>query len=190
MRAVGLSLLVIAAAVGGCTGGDGNAETVVAPTTTAASASTVETTTDDTTTEETTPVEPTLTHAAFIRRLDRICRKGNDLAERRLGDALDAAIAANDYERIADLFRQVSRIDRRGDRAHMRLLDQVSPEDKKAYTKYIALSEELDNYRERYIRALRGHDDDEISRLNGLDDRARTRRTRLTAQMGLTRCGM
>jgi hypothetical protein len=181
-------LLLATALVGGCTGGGGDAETVVAP---PESTPTTETTSSTgTTTGEATPVEPALTHAAFIRQLDRLCRKGNRLVDRRYGGRVDAAIEANDYEGLADLLERVGRVDRRFDRADQRLLDQASPEDAKALSKYIALSEELDNYRKRYVRALRRHDDDELDRLNVVDDKARNKRTRVTAQMGLTECGM
>lgn len=98
-------------------------------------------------------------------------------------------IAANDYEKLADLLERANRLDRPFYRAVRRLSEQAPAEDEASLAKYLALSHELDNYGDRYIKALRQHDDDELARLVDLREQTRNRRTRLTARMGLKECG-
>jgi hypothetical protein len=83
------------------------------------------------------------------------------------GDAVDAAIAANDYERLADLFEHASRLNTPFYRAMRRLRDQVSADDERSFARYVALSREVDN----------------------LMKQARNKRTHVTATMGLKECG-
>jgi hypothetical protein len=175
--------LILAFSLVGCDTGDSNS----ANTLSTHSDTTAATTTGATTTS--TPSPPPLTHQQFVGRLDRICRKANGLVERRFGAATEAAIEANDYEKVADLLERADRVDRSFDADVERLSDRVPDEDARALRKYLALSDELDNYRDRFIRALRHREDEEIDRLDKLDDRARNQRTRVTAQMGLKYCG-
>lgn len=121
--------------------------------------------------------------------MDRLCRTSNRQIERRFGAKQDAAIAANDYDSLADLMQRAKRFDRPFYRAVRELGQRVPDRDERSLDRYLSLSRELDVYRARYIRALRKHDDDELGRLDALYENTRTRRTRVTARMGLTRCG-
>ena len=132
---------------------------------------------------------PPLSHGQFIKRLDRICRTSNRQIEQRFGAKEDAAIAANDYDRLADLMQQAKRLDRPFYRAVREFGQRVPDEDERGLRRYLSLSHELDVFRARYIRALRKHDDDELARLDALYEHTRNQRTRVTARMGLKQCG-
>jgi hypothetical protein len=121
--------------------------------------------------------------------LDGICRRSNRLLDRRFGAAEDAAIAANDYDRLADLMKRANRFDRPFYRAVNKLGARVPERDEAGLRRYLRLSRQLDIFGLRYIRALRAHDDDELGRLNTLIEHTRNKRTRVTATMGLRQCG-
>ena len=165
----------------GCLGSGGPGETNAAPT------GSIATTTLLTTPTVTEPV--TLTHRHFVRRLDGLCRKFNKKLDRKFGAAEDAAIAANDYGRLADLMKRSNRLDRPFYRAVKRLGSQVPDRDARGLRRYLTFSHELDNFGNRYIRALRHSDENELGRLNVLIEHTRNQRTRVTARMGLKRCG-
>jgi hypothetical protein len=173
----------LAIAVTGCSVGGGSSKATesqsepVATTTTPAPTTTV--------VVESIP----LTHVQFTRRLDRLCKRFNRKQDRRFGAAEDAAVAANDYEGLANLYERSLRAGRPFYRAVRRLGNRVPEEDAGALRRYLSLSRELDIYSLRYVRALRHHDDTELGRLNGLTEQTRNRRTRVTAKMGLRVCG-
>jgi hypothetical protein len=93
---VATALAAAALSLGGCTSGTSNsAPSTSTDTDSVATTSTVVTTT-------VAAPEP-LSHREFIKRLDHVCRQFNTKLDRRFGAAEDAAIAANDYGRLADL---------------------------------------------------------------------------------------
>jgi hypothetical protein len=173
------TFLIIIALSAGCSGGDSaEPETQPDSTTTA-------------TTEATTTVadEPALTHREFVKRLDRICLKANRQLDRRYGAAFEAAYAANDYDRLADLFQRTRRLNRPFYKA-VRELGRAAPErDTRGLRQYLSLSHQMDVYYDRSISAYRQEDDAELNRLAVLIERARSQRTRVTAKMGLRECG-
>jgi hypothetical protein len=178
-----MPLLVVLVLAGGCTGGSGGPE--------ASSSSTLAgTITVATTTVAEPPAPPApLSHRVFVKRLDRICRQSNSQLDRRFGAAEDAAIAANDYDRLADLMKRAERANRPFYRAVKKLGLRVPDKDEAGLRRYLRLSHELDVFKSRYIKALRDHDDDELDRLNGLIEHTRNERTRVTARMRLRECG-
>jgi hypothetical protein len=173
---------LFAASLAGCSGGGNsstNADSTPAPATTTMP-------TPSTTTE---PAPEPFTHAQFIKRLDHLCGKFNRKADRRFGAEEDAAAAANDYGRLADVYQRSIRFDRPFYVAVRKLGARVPEEDATGLSRYLSLSHERDTYFRRYIRALREHDDAELTRLSGLIDQVRNQRTRVTAKMGLRVCG-
>jgi hypothetical protein len=173
--------LLVGLVLAGCTGGSGGPE--------ASSTLTASTTVATTTVAEPPAPPPPLTHRVFIKGLDGICRRSNRLLDRRFGAAEDAAIAANDYDRLADLMKRANRFDRPFYRAVNKLGARVPERDEAGLRRYLRLSRQLDIFGLRYIRALRAHDDDELGRLNTLIEHTRNKRTRVTATMGLRQCG-
>jgi hypothetical protein len=176
-RAAVLVLIVLAA---GCSGGD-----MADPAATRPSVTTERATTAITTIVE----EPALTHREFIRELDRTCRKGNQQAERRFGDELEAASAANDYDRIADVLHESRSLNKPFYRAVRELAREVPEEDEAGLRRYLSLSRQLDVYYVRLERAYRQADDAELGRISALVEQTRSQRTRVTARMGLRECG-
>jgi hypothetical protein len=174
--------VVVALTATGCSGGS----STEGPETQVDSATTATTTTEATTTAA---VEPALTHREFINRLDRLCLKGNRQLERRYGAAFEAAYAANDYDRLADLFQRSRRLNRPFYTAVRELRRDVPDRDARGLRQYLSLSHQMDIYYARSIRAYRERDDAELARLSSLIERARSQRTRVTAKMGLRECG-
>jgi hypothetical protein len=185
-----MAALVLSA---GCTG-DSGGDPTASPNTVQRAASTEEaaapTATDTETTTESEPEPTVLTHGAFIKQLDRLCRKGNNSKAANAAERnFNAASAANDYEGVAAALadKKYAREDKRFEKKAYALL--APPEDERAFRRYIVLSEQLDNLYIRLIRALRAHDDDEITRLGALVDKIRNKRTTVTSGVGLVECG-
>jgi hypothetical protein len=146
--------------------------------------------TTGTTTSATPPPPPPLSHREFVKRLDSICKKANDKLDRRFGAASDAAVAAQDLDKLADLRVKARRLNAPFYAAVRKLRSRGVPDrDKAALRKYLALSHQLDSLDRRYIRALRQSDLDEIGRLNGITSRIRNKRTKVTSSVGLRQCG-
>jgi uncharacterized membrane protein len=166
-----LAALAVAGAVGlvAC-GGSTTTITKPAGTTTAA-----------TQTKETTPV---VTHAAFVKQLDEICRKGN-AASRRYADAASKAGDAGDYKRAADELEKGARV------ANRHSVDGLTPPppDSAAFARYQAAQRRLATLSKRIIAALRTGDIDEVNRLVELQDAQRKRRTEAAVDLGLQNCG-
>ena len=125
---------------------------------------------------------PVITHRQFIRVLDSMCRKVN----KRL-DAINRQYPNPTYDQAARLWTLGHRVSVRFFR-QIKALD-VPMEDMRGFERYLTLTRQLLVLQVRMIRALRAHDDDEITRLSGLIDSIRNQRTRVTSQMGLTVCG-
>jgi hypothetical protein len=104
LRHVALFALLMALAVG-CSGG-GDEDVPRAATATASSSSAVEdvttTTAAPTTTVDAEP--PPLTHAQFVPRLDRLCKRGNRALD-RFNRRYAAAIGRGDYDGAADIWQ-------------------------------------------------------------------------------------
>jgi hypothetical protein len=115
--------------------------------------------------------------------------ESNARLEDRFGAAEEAAVAANDYEKLADLHKRANQLERSFYAAVRQLSERVPDRDKSGLRRYLALSHELDVFDRRVIRALRAHDDEELARLITLSERVRNQRTRVTARMGLRECG-
>jgi hypothetical protein len=180
-----LSLCVLAFLAGCDLGGSGSTE---GASTRSGSVATMTGPTGSTGTNALVP-PPRLAHRQFIHRLNRICKTLNRQLERRFGAALDAAVAANDYERLANLSQRARRLDRPFYSAIRELGRMVPERDEHGLRRYLALSHQLDIFEWRYIKALRAHDDDELGRLNLLIKHGRNRRTHMMAKMGPRECG-
>jgi hypothetical protein len=176
-------VLSIALLVAACDSGGGSASDSVA------ASEAIATTTVATTTSLTPSPPPPLTHKQFVRRLDRLCKVGNRIFERKFkfSDIYDTAESLDAY---AVKLKRANRYNVRWDRRHhFFTLDPGEPEDIRNYDRYKALTYRLRNYFEREVRAARQHSFEEILRLTGLEERTRNRRTSLTADMGLRFCG-
>jgi hypothetical protein len=186
VRGVAL-IAVLLALVVGCSGDDGDLSRVA--TATAPSTSTID---DVTTTTETPTVTddvapPPLTHAMFIRRLDRICKRGNRAIDRS-NKRLEAAFARGDYDAAADIWARTKK--RLDPPFYAKVRALVPPSrDEVGLRRYLELSRQLDVLEVRSIRALRQGDDAERARLDNLMERLSNRRTLVTSRLGLTECG-
>ncbi len=180
----------VLALTAGCSSDENAAPETTDPGTTT---STVEPTTSgtaegpDTTTADEPEDRPPLTHAQFIRRLDRLCRRSNRQLDRS-SKRIDAAFARDDYAEAARIW---ARSNKRLDPPFYKAVDALAvlPEDAKGLARYLALSRQIDVLEVRYIRAVRQRDEDEMSRVGRLMDRISNNRTLATSRMGLTECG-
>jgi hypothetical protein len=184
MKKLILILSALSFATAGCMGdeSDGGA-TVVGPETEAGETAVAETGVTETTAA---PEPPPVTHAQFVRRLDSLCRRFNrkvDKINKRYADVF----AARDYEGSAKGYEKGQRLVPRW-RAQVETLE-VPPEDQKRFGRYLMFVERIDGLTSRQIRALRRHDDQELTRLSALAERARNQRTNVAVDLGLRECG-
>ena len=187
VRGVAIAVLLL---VGGCSGDGDRVASVTAPEATTAeeAATSPETPTEPTDTQAVEePEEQVLTHAQFIRRLDRICRRGNRQID-RARERIDAAFTRGDYGEAARLW---SRSEKRLNPPFYRAVESlaVPEEDRRDFERYLELSRQLDVIGQRYIRALRRNDEEEFARLDGISRRLANQRTLVTTRLGLVECG-
>lgn len=188
MKRLVLILFVLSLAAAGCMGdASGGDATVVGPETEVAETAAADTGVADTGVTDTTaaPEPPPVTHAQFIRQLDRIgCRFNRKVGKinKQYADAF-----ANDYEESAEAYKKVQRLIPRW-QVQIDALE-VPPEDERRFRRYLLFVDRIDGLNARTIRALRRHDDEEIARLGALADRARDQRTNVAVDLGLRVCG-
>ena len=189
LLAAALTTTALSLAAAGCMGDEsgGDATVVVPPGTEVAETAAADTGMTDTgATETAVPEPPPVTHAQFIRRLDRICRRFNRKVD-RVNDQYADAFAAGDYEASAEAYKNVQRLVP-GWQVQVAALE-VPPEDVGRFGRYLLFVDRLDGFYRRMIRALRQHDDEEIARLDALSERARNQRTNVAVDLGLRVCG-
>jgi hypothetical protein len=136
------------------------------------------------------PPPPPLTHKQFVRRLDRLCKVGNRLTERKFGGDVDISDTAESMDAYARLVSRSNRfVQRWRHKTGFFRLNPGDPTDVRNYERYKVLTRRLRNFSIRDQRAAREHDFDELVRLSEIENRTRNQRTNLTADMGLRFCG-
>jgi hypothetical protein len=133
--------------------------------------------------------DPGMTHEEFVSELDAWCKAGNAEAEQRFGAAVEDASDASDYDGLADALEERQEWAAEEQERMPVQEEDLSEEDAEAFGHYLAVTARIEGLLDRFIKALRERDDDEINRLSDLVEQARNERTNLTVDMGLSECG-
>lgn len=163
MRRLGLVAVLLLAGCGG-NGSDPTPRPTAAPTTVATATS-----------------RPELTHAAFVKKLDRICQGDiNDLGK-------EAEAAGGDTEKLAGIVRSVA--GRINAIRHRQEQIDAPAEDQAAYRRYLNAQRRMAAIFTRMGATLDDGDVSQTRYFMSLIDGVRAARTRAALDLGLERCG-